>query len=257
MKLAVWLAGLPLLVSMGVVEAGVQVELDGDRLTLSAQNAPLQEVLQGVAAAARFSLRLEAPLTQPITVEFTQRPILDSLNWLLRDQSMLIRYARVRGAVQVEDVQVIAPSAPPGRMEQARLGDASTPAVPPETAPNERIATAFALVEGGQAETGRDVLVDLIYAHEDPAVRGEAMAALTQFEEVPLAPIATAALADEEPSVRLLALVLLADRAQPEEVARGILQDAASRDSDPDVRLAAMAMLGGGELGLPVETGSP
>jgi len=256
MKLAVWLAGLQLLVSMGLVEAGVQVELDGDRLTLSAQNAPLQEVLQGVAAAAHFSLRLEAPLTQPITVEFTQRPLLDSLNWLLRDQSMLIRYTRAPGGVRVEDVQVIAPSTPPGRMEQVRLEDASTPAVPPETAPNERIATAFALVEGGQAEMGRDVLVDLIYAHEDPAVREVAMAALRQFEEVPLKPVATAALTDVEPSVRVLALALLADNAKPEGVARGILKKVASEDGDPDVRLVATALLGTAESAGPVETGS-
>jgi hypothetical protein len=224
-----------------------------------------------VADAGHFTLRIEPSLADPITVQFQQRPVLEVLDGLLRDQSMLIRYTRTGGGVRVEDVQVIAPSPLPGLPETVRqaggvppdmsptAADVATPeGLPPrEAAPADRIADAFTLVEGGQAEMGRDVLVDLIYAHEDPAVRGVAMAALRQFEEVPLKPIATAALSDVEPSVRVLALALLADRAQPEAVARGILKKVASEDGDPDVRLVAMALLGGGESGYPGETGSP
>ena len=275
MKLAVWIVGLLLVAGMSMAEAAIQVRLEGDRLTLSAQDAPLEEILQAVAAAGRFSLRLETPLTDPITVQWTQRPLLEVLDWLLGDQSSrisyLILYMRRREEVRVETVQVFAPSPPPGLAETVRQAESARPDMSPapaevamreglpprEAAPADRIADAFTLAEGGQAEKGREVLVDLIYADTDPAVRGEALAVLTQFAEVPLEPVATAAQADKDPSVRLLAVALLADRAKPEAVARGILQKVASEDEDADVRLVAMALLGGDESGYPGETGSP
>jgi hypothetical protein len=62
------------------------VHLEGDRLTLSLQNAPLRDILKAVAATGHFTLRIEPPLADPITVQVRQRPLLAALTaFVMRD----------------------------------------------------------------------------------------------------------------------------------------------------------------------------
>jgi hypothetical protein len=269
------LAGLLLLSSLAVAEAAIQVQVDGDRLTLRAENAPLQDILKTLADAGQFSLRLDAPLTDPISVQFEQRPLLDVLDALLGEQSMLIRYTREQGRLRVEEVQVLAPSPPSGDSQAVALGTPVNPSIPvavtgpsipaavtgempaSEAGPQEqgptagdRIAEALALAEIGQPETGRQVLIDLVRTHEEPEVRQEALAVLTGLEAAPLEPFASAALEDKDVSVRLLALALVGERAQTEPAAQGVLRYIAERgavlqvrEDDVDLRLIAGALL--------------
>lgn len=257
MRLGVWLTGLLLLWGQGIAEAALQVRVDGDRLTLRAEQAPLREILQAIADVAHISLRLNAPLADPITVQFTQRPLLEALDWLLRDQSMLIRYTRERGAVRVEEVQVLASSPPSGRggtMLPAKDAGVAEPPAPeaeappeitlsPDASPTERIEAAFVLAQDGQAETGQAILVDLLRTNEKAAVREEALMALTALATVPLEPVATAALTDPEPSVRLQAIARLGDMAKAEPGAREALERAAQQEQEEDLRETARAIL--------------
>ncbi len=266
MRLAIRLVGLLLLCSLGAAEAAIQVQVDGDRLTLRAENAPLRDLLQAIATAGRFSLHLEAPLADQITLRLEQQPLMDVLEELLREQSSLIRYTKERGRLRIEEVQVLAPSLPlggaqgigrthladPGRVaaaaEQTPLAEAS--AQQQGSLAGDRIAEALALAEGGQDETGRQVLIDLARTHEEPEVRQEALAVLTGFEATPLEPFASAATADKDESVRLLALAHVAEMARTEPGAQSVLREIAERgvvsqirEDELDPRLIAAALL--------------
>ncbi len=259
MKLAVWLAGLLLLVSMGVAEATVQVELDGDRLTIKAENASLRDILQAVAKAGQFPLRLEAPLTEKLTVQIDRKPVLEALDSLLEDQSNLIRYTRKPDGVRVEEVLVFAPSPSADRTARARREEVSAPgasAVPAGEAPAstgaaaeasrpKKLVTALDLLTGDQAETGRSMLVDLMKTDEDPGVRQQALFALGSAPTIPLPEVAKAAVADEDPSVRLVALKILADKAQDDPSAQSVFRQISQNDKDEQVRQVATALLGG------------
>jgi HEAT repeat protein len=279
-RLAVWLGGFLLLSSIGVAEAAVQVELDGNRLTVRAENTPLQDILQAVADAGHIALRLEAPLADKLSVQIDQKPVLDALDSLLQDQSSLIRYTRNPDGVRVEEVQVFAPSPPAGRKAPTSStsntsdsfntfitpwaalsgfgnvsasgasgppgGDVPAAArAPSEASPPGKLATALDLLTGDQAETGRAMLVDLLKTDEDPNVRQSALFALGSAPTIPLQEVAKAAIADEDPSVRLVALKVLTDKAQADPTTRGILQQISQKDNDAQVRSAATALLGG------------
>jgi len=260
------LAGLLLLSSLAVADAAVQVQVDGDRLTLRAENAPLQDILRAVATAGQFSLRIEGPLADQITVQFERQSFLEVLETLLRAQSMLIRYTREQGRLRIEEVQVLAPSPPSGGSQAVALGapvNPNTPATavgetspieakPQEqgTTPGDRIVEALALAEGGQPETGQQVLIDLARSHEEPEVRQEALAALISLEAAPLEPFASAALRDKDESVRLMALALVGEMARTEPAARRVLREIAERgvvsqvrEDEVDPRLIASGLL--------------
>jgi len=261
------LAGLLLLSSLAVADAAVQVQVDGDRLTLRAENAPLQDILRAVATAGQFSLRIEGPLADQITVQFERQSFLEVLEALLRAQSMLIRYTREQGRLRIEEVQVLAPSPASGGSQAVALGapvNPNTPAAaavgetspieakPQEqgTTPGDRIVEALALAEGGQPETGQQVLIDLARTHEEPEVRQEALAALISLEAAPLEPFASAALRDKDESVRLMALALVGEMARTEPAARRVLREIAERgvvsqvrEDEVDPRLIASGLL--------------
>jgi HEAT repeat protein len=89
------------------------------------------------------------------------------------------------------------------------------------------------------------MLVDLLKTDEDPNVRQSALFALGSAPTIPLQEVAKAAIADEDPSVRLVALKVLTDKAQADPTTRGILQQISQKDNDAQVRSAATALLGG------------
>ncbi len=136
MRLAPLFAGLLVLSGTGTALGAVAVQVAGDRLTVRAEDASLQDILQAVAAAGHFPLHLDTSLTDPITVEIAQRPLLEVLVWLLREQSMLIRYTRDGDGVRVEDVRVVAGSPAVDRKSGARPGGSAR-----GVAPGARLAT--------------------------------------------------------------------------------------------------------------------
>jgi HEAT repeat protein len=105
--------------------------------------------------------------------------------------------------------------------------------------------TALDLLTGDQADTGRSELVDLLKRDEDPGVRQQALFALGVTPTIPLVEVARAAIADEDPSVRLVALIVLANSAQADPATQGIFQQVSVNDDDAQVRLMATALLGG------------
>ena len=255
--LAPWVLGGLLVFSLGTVEGAVQVRMTGERLTVRAMNTPFRDVLQAVATAGQFSLQLDAPFSDPVTIQIEQQPLLDGLELLLRDQSSLIQYTREGGQVRVLEVIVLAQSPSPERARAAGLGVAADPGALPvsaveiltklatsaEAVPAERIGAALALAEGGDTTTGREVIADLLHRHEEPDVRQEALVALTGLAAMPLAPVEAAAMYDPEPSVRSLALALLSEVAKTDPRAAETLGQAALQDADAGTRQMAQALL--------------
>ncbi len=265
MKRIVWLAGLLLLVGLSAAEAAIQVEVEGDRVTLKAENAPLQEILQTIAAAGKFSLYLEVPLTEQLTVQIEHQPLLDALGLLLHDYSILIQYTQDKDRVLDVEVLASAASPPPRGAEAAAPGEAAdvgetlreaeqvlvTLVASPEIAPTERIGAALALAAEGQAGTGQAALDDLLRTHQEPAVREQALAALASLPTVPIGAVASAALNDSEPAIRRLAVALLGAMAESSPQAGDIVRQVALLDGDGELRDTARALLEPAQSGTP------
>ncbi len=259
MKLAPLCVSLLVLFGAESALGAVTAEVAGDRLTVRAENASLHDILQAVARAGHFALHLATPLSNRLSLQIEHQPLRESLEGLLRDQNMLIRYARDGATFRVEEVFVLGPgsqtagkrgaasdrtaesSPPPASSEQILVELAMSPSV----APAERIGAALALAGTDQAERGRDVIADVARSNDDPAVRQQALAALAELSPMPLEEIAGAALHDPAPSVRRLALTLLSDMAQPDPRAKEVIEQAASQDQDAELQHMARALLEG------------
>jgi len=247
MKWVAWPIGLLIICGVGVSDAAVQIEADGSHLTISAQDAPLEDVLHAIAAATGFSLYLSAPLSQPISATFSRSSVLDILEALLRDQSSLIRYRWTPEGAEVEEVLVLGP-ATPGKQPEVVVAQETPPAAPvavavaqptaPPATPSEpeaakRIEEALAFAGAEQSEAAREILADVVREHEDSAVRGDALAALAGMDTVPVDLAASAAIGDEDPEVRVLGLALLGEMARHDSEAREILRDIAEWELPP------------------------
>ena len=81
MRLAPLLAALLVLLGVGPARGAVTVQVEGDRLTVRAGHASLQDILQEVTAAGHFALHGETSLADPITVCTDRQPLV--LEWLL------------------------------------------------------------------------------------------------------------------------------------------------------------------------------
>ncbi len=259
MKLAPLLAGLLDLCGAPSARGAVTAGVVGDRLTVRAENASLHDILQAVASAGHFALHLNSPLSDRLSLQIDRRPLRDSLEELLRNQNMLIRYARDGATLRVEEVFVLGPARETARTRDAgadRMAESSPPpasseqilvalATAPNVAPAERIGAALALGGTDEAARGRDVLADMARSNDDPAVRQQALAALADLSPMPLEELVGAALQDPAPSVRHLALTLVSDLAQADPRAKEVIAQAAAQEQDAELQPMARALLEG------------
>lgn len=99
--------------------SALSVEVDDDRVTMTAQNAPLGDVLCALSVAAGFKLLVARPLPQPVTARFSGAPIYVVLLALLRDvDSVTFFKPDGAGGSRVYELRVLgAKAAPPNYCE--------------------------------------------------------------------------------------------------------------------------------------------
>lgn len=202
----------------------MEVTVGEGRLSVNLRDAPLADVLRLIGQQARLKVNLVGQLRTPITGTFTNLPLESGIRRLTRGHSSSFAYGP-----------------PPHPGHAARLTEIwiieSSPAVPAD--PRARAARLASVGSLGQRRDDWAVaeLSGILAQDPDPVVRTRAALALSRPGDARATPALTAALGDQQPSVRIQAVHGL-QRVGGERTAEALGRVLLS-DPDPSVRRAA------------------
>ena len=206
----------------------MEVTVAGGRLSVNLRDAPLADVLRLIGQEAHLKVNLDGQFLTPITGTFSSLPLESGIRRLTRGHSSSFAYG---------------PPLDPGHA--ARLIEIwiieSQPAAP--TDPRARAARLASLRNLGRRQDDEAVaeLSRILAQDPDPAVRTQAAGILGRPGDVRAIPALTAALGDQQPSVRIQAvhgLRRLGGEGAAEALGRVLLSD-----PDPSVRRVAAGAL--------------
>jgi hypothetical protein len=265
----------------GQALAGVEVQIEGERISADLSQVPIADVLTAVAeqTGARLSIRGDLGTVRPQA--FSRVPLADALPQLVQPNGVLLQFAPVEGGgrrlVAIRAVApgaigqpntAAAPGAAPPNLRQTRIshrdprrglpgglwdydkGEAALPDVEKRISQLGDIARTR-----GQAATA--AITYVLVADPDPQVRTAAIRYLATLQSSPEGRQAlTQAVADADPQVRTEALRMLSQDPRNKPVA--LLAQVIKGDADRQVRLAAIETLSGsdGELAQAVLRGA-
>ncbi len=224
--------------------AGAQVQYAQGRLTVSATDVPLADLLQKVARATGLEVVLDARLEGRASLSFRDLPLDESLRRLLRGRNFAFEYARPgvpaklwifsgspadKGSARVPEI-----GPPPQGTEEVQNLQSNLAAEEPST----RGAAVEALGDSGRVEAVEPLRQAL--RDEDEQVRESAIMALAGIGTEEAIQALGIALRDQAPWLREVAVTALAQFESP--AATQLLRQALS-DSDEGVRQAAAAVL--------------
>jgi len=249
---------LTLLLSVGAAGASMSgttldVRVSRGELTVDVHEAPLAQVLRTVGERSGVAVTLRGDFSAPITQSFTSVPLEEGIRRLARGHSVAVTYAAPGDAPGPEiltGVWVIKGSSPPPGASVAGGNTRGDTALRDRKAdetlhsrPGGWIDGIHALAE--EAEGGSEAAVELLtgLSATDPSamVRHQAVSALGRLKGPEVEAALTAALADEDASVRVRAVRGL--RGTGSETAMQSLTGVVTGDGDPQVRLAALRAL--------------
>jgi hypothetical protein len=210
----------------------MEVSVGEGRLSVNLRDAPLADVLRLIGQEARLKVNLDGQFRTPVTGAFTGVPLEAGIRRLTRGHSSSFAYdppASPGHAARLSEIWVIESSLAGGLAGQA---DPRARAM--------RLASVAGLGqrrdEGAVAELSRILAQD-----PDPVVRARAALTLSRSRDARAVPALGAALADQEPSVRIQAvrgLQRVNGEPTTEALGRVLLSD-----PDPSVqRVAARAL---------------
>ncbi len=236
------------------LSADIKVHMEGERLWMNAQTAPLVDVLQAVADAAKFELIAVGGLSISTTIGFHGVNLEDAINTLTENWSKIIirtntgpeNWRPVR--VWVFGVPGLTDTGqegiPADKAESATVLPrpvlAELPVELVDTDPDIRIAGIQQLY-GFRQERAVHELGEILDGDRDASVRAGAINALIKIGGETAFLAVTAGLGDEQASVRRLVLQALV-ALEPTQAIQ-YLGQAVLGDTDPVVRLKAVELL--------------
>jgi hypothetical protein len=209
------------------------IHLDGDLLTLKAQQVPHRQILEHLARQLDFELIVAGPLEERRSLDIESRPWEEALKRALAPASWAFVYRASTGEPQLAKVFVFPPkgdSVPTSRTSGAVSG-------PPRPRPGPApVADAPAAAESPQAEGAADIRLSEMLESEDEETRALALVGLATMGGEQAITALTQALQDREPWIRETAVEGLAEIGG-EQAIQGLEQ--ALRDGNAEVRKAA------------------
>jgi hypothetical protein len=199
----------------------MEVAVAEGRLSVNLRDAPLADVLRLIGQEAQIKVHLDGQFLAPITRTFTGVPLESGIRRLTREHSSSFAYGP-----------------PPHPGLAARLTEIwiieSAPAAPAD--PRTRAARLASLGKlGRRSDDGAVAELSRLLAQDpDPAVRTQAAGILGRSGNARATPALTAALGDQQPSVRIQAVHALR-RIEGERAAESLARVLLS-DPDPSVR---------------------
>lgn len=264
---SVWLSLVLLLMCPAVgAEEAPHVTLQGARVSVNAQDAPLKRILAEISRVSGIQISLESTgdadlADQATTVAFQGLTIEEAMRRLLRETN----YTFVYSAAGLVEVRVYggAQAAEPGMETKQRRADLATaPGVGPAGAdPDDpdRFAWLRSQSLRGAEPRKRSVALEELAAHDphlavetalevldvehDHGVLASALDLLDGHQQWPLERVLRVATSNHAPPVRARALELIAGRHRDEPTVKHVLRTLAKTDTDPRIRETAATLL--------------
>ena len=207
------------------------LHVEGDLLSVDVRDAPLADVLHGIAEQAAVKLEIHSGSADRVTDSFTGVRLGEGIQRLARGHDVILIYGAAQNGAER------------GRLVEAHVYEASAPVVKSTVDPSERPARLRAVSEltrqARQQQPGALAsLTGLLSSDADPVVRARAAVALGSIGGPEAAAALTAALGDQETSVRASAVSSLGR--MREEGAVGSMAQILTGDRDAGVRRAAI-----------------
>ena len=243
------IASVLLLVSAAFAQTPLVVEWNAGRLSVSADDMPLSQVLRELSRRTGIEVHGLEGLQERVSVRFANLPLREGLERILahHDYAMLGDLSAL-GGEQSATLVVLGLPAVPGGEGTGPKGDAADQVAPPSAAgmgsesepmaepdPAERAAALHALPRDGNADPLRAALLD-----PDPGVQAIAYQALAERDPHEAAALAVEASRSTNLSRRLSGLFALAQLDDP--VALAALEQSMT-DGDDGVREYAVNAL--------------
>ena len=198
------------------------------RLSVNVRDAPLADVLRLIGQKADLKVNLDGQLRTPITGTFAGVPLEAGIRRLTRGYSSSFAYdppPHPGQGARFSEIWVIGPDPPAPTDPRARAA---------------RLASVDGL--GRRRDDGAIAELSRILAQDpDPTVRARAARALMRARDARATPGLTAALGDQQPSVRIQAIHAL--RSVDGERSAETLGRVLASDPDPSVRRTAAWVL--------------
>lgn len=236
----------------------VSATMRDGRVTLSAQDVALRDVLTEFGRASGIEMRLEPGATaddEATTIAFERMPPEEGLRRLLRTKNFVFVYsgsalAEVRTYTRIAVVRepsagpTVRSNAPPTEAERREglrlraqaLGDPD---------PDERTAGLLELAGGDNEQLALETATRMLEIERVADVLQTALMVLARMDPVPIEPLLAFVNANRVPdaSVRIQALELMANRRPVDPRVRQTLAMLASGDRNQDVRDSAQSLL--------------
>jgi hypothetical protein len=248
----------------------VSVQLEGGRLSLTAETAPLGGVLAAIAEASGIAVRVDPTaqsevMARPVTLRLERLEVERAMAQVLGSAHYVFLYspaglAEVRiyasspGGARLASGRGDAARAgnPAGRSaddedeedaerraEAARWSRESTAALDPD----ERVQALERLSEVGDPALITRTALDVLQRDKHAEVLDAALDLLADQESLAIEPLLQFAAATPDRGLRVRALEILAERSPDDPRVPGLVRTLASRDPDPDFRETAAELL--------------
>jgi HEAT repeat protein len=207
------------------------LHVEGGLLSADVRDVPLGDVLHDIAEQAAVKLEIHSGGADRVTDSFTGVRLGEGIRRLARGHDVILIYGAAQNGAER------------GRLVEAHVYEASAPVVSSTVDPSARPARLRAVVEltrqAQQQQPGALAsLTGLLSGDADPVVRARAAAALGTIGGPEAAAALTAALGDQDASVRVSAVSSLGR--MREEGAVGSVVQILAGDRDASVRRAAI-----------------
>jgi len=256
--------GLAPLLGWGAVaaqeeQAHVSASMREGRVTLSAHEASLRDVLAEFGRVSGIAIHVDSSITadETTSVDLERVPPEDGLRRLLRAKNFVFVYsdgtlAEVRAFTRAGE------SRGPGDGGEGRIPDGSAPSDAErrealrlraralgDANPNERVASLHELAAGDDEQLAVDTATRVLETERVADVLRSALSVLASADKVPLEPVLAFVSGNRvrDPEVRIQAMELMADRSPSDPRVKDLLVALASRDGNREVRESAQNLL--------------
>jgi hypothetical protein len=254
-------------------EPGVVVQMEGDRLSVSAEEVPLKDIVAEIGRATSIKISGQARLdpqviNQAQTVRFHELKVEEAFRRLLPDHNFVVVHSsdgieidihapgqRGPASQSTRTVGQAAPSAPqaarsaPQAAPNAPMDVRGDPTMLRDTAlsdpdPRRRAQAMSQLSRTPDKEIAGETAVTVLDRDREPVVLRSALDALGAQTPVPIDPlIRFAGNGAQVPELRVRAIELLRDNALGNGQVQALLRVAAARDRSEAVQAAAKRIL--------------
>lgn len=268
-----WLAILILgaLVDVGALarlgaEPGVVVQMEGDRLSVSAQGVPVKDIVAEIGRATNIKISGEARLDPEVinhaqTVGFRDLSVEEAFRRLLPDHNFVVVHSSDGIEIEIHAPGQAAPPAPQGTRSVGQAAPSAPPAAPSapiakadpatlrDTAlsdpdPGKRAQALSLLSQTPDKGIAGETALSVLDRDREPAVLRTALDALRGQAPVRLDPlIRFAGNSDQVPELRVRAIELLRDKALGDGQVQALLRVAAAQDRSEAVQAVARRIL--------------